>query len=101
MTFPQPSPSGLSFQIRSARGDIQGPVATFGRRRIVDLAIRDTDKDEQWLLYMPAHRVVTYRADGHYQSAASNAKPSEDVWQSRFSSDRRLIFRSAGPQYRY
>ncbi len=36
--------------------------------------------DEQWSLYLPDRRVLTYRADGRYNLGPSDEKPDHAVW---------------------
>lgn len=39
-----------------------------------------TDEDEQWSLYLPSNRVLTYRADGRYSLGAIDEEPDQEVW---------------------
>jgi hypothetical protein len=41
----------------------------------------EVDREEQWSLYMPDHRVLSYRADGRYSLGASTLEPGEEAWQ--------------------
>ncbi len=40
----------------------------------------EADRDEQWSLYLPDQRVLTYRADGHHSLGLSDEKPDQVVW---------------------
>ncbi len=40
----------------------------------------EADDDEQWSLYQPGRRVLTYRADGCYSSGRGDEKPDQEVW---------------------
>ena len=40
------------------------------------------ENETQWLLYMPEHRVLIYRADGCFSLGGQTLKPEEELWQS-------------------
>jgi hypothetical protein len=39
------------------------------------------DHDEQWSLYMPEKKVLSYRADGWYSLVRPDLEPTEEIWQ--------------------
>lgn len=41
----------------------------------------EANKEEQWSLYMPGSRVLTYRADGRYSLAPRDGKAGQEVWR--------------------
>jgi hypothetical protein len=40
----------------------------------------EADQEEQWSLYLPDQRVLTYRADGCYSLGLSDEGPDQEVW---------------------
>jgi len=40
----------------------------------------EADEDEQWSLYLPESRVLTYRADGRYSLGPGDEKLEAEVW---------------------
>jgi hypothetical protein len=40
----------------------------------------EANEDEQWSLYLPDGRVLTYRADGFHSLDAGDVKPEEQIW---------------------
>ncbi|MFC7053059.1 hypothetical protein ACFQI3_10210 [Hansschlegelia quercus] len=41
----------------------------------------EANEEEQWSLYLPDGRVLTYRADGYLSLGAGDLKPEQEVWE--------------------
>ncbi|TNC12475.1 hypothetical protein FF100_16835 [Methylobacterium terricola] len=53
----------------------------FDLRAILTTWPHEANEEEQWSLYRPDKRVLTYRADSRASLAAGDANPEQAVWQ--------------------
>ncbi|WP_423277486.1 hypothetical protein [Enterovirga sp. CN4-39] len=40
----------------------------------------EANEEEQWSLYLPSNRVLSYRADGRFSLGADDEEPGQEVW---------------------